>query len=84
MIWITIVGIIAAIITTIAFLPQAIKTIKTKQTKALSLGMLSVQATGNFMWLLYGFLVYDIPIIFANIITGSLVIVILFYKIKYK
>ena len=81
---ITFIGIFAAIFTTIAFLPQAIKTIKTKQTKGLSLLMLAIQATGNFIWVIYGVLIKDLPVTIANIITFLLVFTILTLKIKYK
>lgn len=81
---ITLVGIAAAIFTTIAFLPQAIKTIRTKQTLDLSLSMLAAQSMGNFIWIIYGFLISDFPVTVANIITLSLVLIILFLKVKYK
>ena len=82
--FITLIGISAAIFTTVAFLPQAIKTIRTKHTQDLSLSMLTTQFTGNFIWIIYGFLISDLPITVANIITLGLVFIILFLKIKYK
>lgn len=81
---ITLVGVAAAIFTTMAFLPQAIKTIRTKHALDLSLSMLAAQSTGNFIWIIYGFLISDVPVTVANIITLSLVLTILFLKIKYK
>lgn len=81
---ITILGLVAATLTTISFLPQAIKTIKTKQTKDLSLGMYSVLTTGVFLWFLYGILIRDLPIILANGITLIFTAAILFLIIKYK
>jgi len=82
--WIKIVGYIAAASTTIAFLPQAIQTIKTKDTKAISLGMYVLFTFGVLMWLIYGIFNKDWPIIIANAITLMLAIVILFYKVRYK
>jgi len=82
--WIKIIGYIAAASTTIAFLPQAIQTIKTKDTKAISLGMYVLFTFGVLMWLIYGIFNTDWPIIIANAITLMLAIVILFYKVKYK
>ena len=80
----TILGLIAAICTTIAFLPQAIKTIKTKQTKDLSLGMYLVLTTGVLLWIIYGILIGDLPIILANSITFIFTATILILIIKYK
>ena len=80
----TIVGLAAATCTTLAFLPQAIKVIRTKQTKDLSLVMYSVFTLGVFLWLMYGILVKDAPLIIANIITFILAATILFMKIRYK
>ncbi|MCH8487942.1 MAG: hypothetical protein LAT75_13845, partial [Candidatus Cyclonatronum sp.] len=50
---ITVVGLLAATCTTISFLPQVIKTWKSKSAKDLSLGMFSIFATGVFLWLVY-------------------------------
>ena len=74
--FITLIGVSAAIFTTVAFLPQAIKTIRTKHTRDLSLSMLTTQFTGNFIWIIYGFLISDLPITVANIITLLLVFII--------
>ena len=80
----TIIGLAAATCTTLAFLPQAIRVIKTRQIKDLSLMMYSVFTLGVFLWLVYGILVKDAPIIIANIITGILAAIILIMKIRYK
>ena len=82
--YITVLGLIAAFCTTVSYLPQAIKTIKTKQTKDLSLGMYLILTIGVLLWLVYGFLVKDIPIIFANAITLLFTGIILILKIKYR
>ncbi|MBI2628226.1 MAG: SemiSWEET transporter [Candidatus Niyogibacteria bacterium] len=81
---ITLLGLAAATCTTISFLPQAIKTIKTKQTKDLSLGMYTVLTVGIFLWFLYGILIKDLPVILANGITLIFTAIILFLIIKYK
>jgi len=81
---ITIIGLIAAACTTFSFLPQAIKVIKTKQTKDLSLGMYSIFTLGVLLWLIYGIFVKDIPLIIANIITLVFATTILIMKIRYK
>ena len=80
----TILGLVAASLTTGSFLPQAIKAIKSKHTKDLSLGMYSVLTTGIALWLIYGILVKDIPIIASNCFTLIFTSAILFLKLKYK
>jgi MtN3 and saliva related transmembrane protein len=82
--WIKIVGYLAAAATTIAFLPQAFHTIKTKDTKGISLGMYLVFTFGVVMWLIYGIFMRDVPIISANTITFILSVIILVHKVKYK
>ncbi len=81
---ITVLGLVAATCTTISFLPQAVKTIRTKHTKDLSLEMYSILTFGIFLWLLYGIFIGDLPIILANGITLVFCITILFLIIKYK
>lgn len=77
-------GTIAAILTTASFLPQAIKTIKTKDTKGISTGMYSMFVVGVFLWIIYGIQIKDMPIIIANIITFILASIILGFKIFVK
>jgi MtN3 and saliva related transmembrane protein len=60
-----IVGLVAGACTTIAFLPQVIKTWKTKTAKDLSLGMFSFFCFGVLLWLIYGIMMRDIPVIVA-------------------
>jgi len=80
----SIIGIIAAALTTLAFVPQAIKVIKSKQTKAISLSSYVCLVTGVAMWLIYGIVINDFPIILANSITIVFAVTILAYKVKYK
>ncbi|MCC5934929.1 MAG: SemiSWEET family sugar transporter [Balneolales bacterium] len=80
---ITVVGLLAATCTTISFLPQVIKTWKSKSAKDLSLGMFSIFATGVFLWLVYGLMIGDLPIILANTITLLLVLLILYFKFTF-
>lgn len=79
----TIIGLIAASCTTISFVPQAMKTIKTKDIKGLSLGMYIVLTTGIFLWLVYGILNKDLPVILSNFITLVITLIILTLIIKY-
>lgn len=84
MIWIEIIGFIAAILTTSAGLPQLFKTIKTKKTRDISLKFLVVMNSGIFLWMIYGLLIKSWPLIIANGVTVVIWTVILFLKIKYK
>lgn len=77
------VGYIAAFCTSMSFLPQAIKVIRTQDTESLSLLMYSVFTFGVFMWLLYGLILMDWPMILANILTFTLAATILVIKIKH-
>jgi len=81
---VTIIGLLAGTLTTIAFLPQVIKTWKTKSTKDISLGMFLTFCTGVLLWIIYGTLVKDIPVVIANVATLSLASTILWFKLKYK
>ncbi len=81
---ITVLGLVAATCTIISYLPQAIKTIKTKHTKGLSLGMYTVLTTGVFIWFLYGILIKNLPVILSNGISLIFTATILFLIIKYK
>ncbi|CAA9891367.1 Sugar transporter SemiSWEET [Candidatus Methylobacter favarea] len=76
-----IIGYLAAILTTASFLPQAILTIKTKDTKSLSLSMYALFTLGVLFWLIYGLSIADKAIIFANSITLILAATILSIKI---
>jgi MtN3 and saliva related transmembrane protein len=76
-----ILGYCAAFFTTASFLPQAFLTIKTKDTRSLSLSMYSMFTIGILLWLLYGIQKLDYAIIFANAITLILSAIILGYKI---
>jgi MtN3 and saliva related transmembrane protein len=75
------IGYIAAVLTTSSFLPQAILTIKTRDTESLSLGMYSAFTLGVLLWLIYGISIEDKAIIFANAVTLLLSASILSVKI---
>jgi len=81
--WTTAIGFFAAFITTAAYLPQSIKTIKTRHTKDLSFLMILFQVIGQSSWLTYGLLRDDIVIILANTLSLLLAAVILVYKIRF-
>ncbi len=76
-----ILGYCAAVLTTSSFLPQAIMTLKTKDTRSLSLSMYSLFTIGVLLWLIYGIQKTDYALIFANSITLFLSASILIFKI---
>ena len=77
-------GYFAAILTTLAFLPQLIKTLKTKKAEDVSLITLIMFLTGVLSWIIYGFKISSIPILIANIITFILNLLILIFKITFS
>jgi len=81
---IQLLGLVAGACTTIAFLPQVIKTWKSRSAKDLSLSMFSIFCLGVTLWLVYGFMVQDIPVIAANLLTLMLASTLLFFKLRFK
>ncbi|MBC7627149.1 SemiSWEET transporter [Ferruginibacter sp.] len=81
---ITITGFAAAILTTASFLPQAVKTIQTKDTSGISLFMYSLFALGTLLWFLFGLFSSNMPVMIANAVTLVFASIILVYKIKYR
>lgn len=82
--FITILGLIAGTLTTIAFLPQLFKTWKSKSAKDVSIEMLIVFSIGVFLWLIYGIYLQALPIILANLLTLIFNLIILGLKIRYR
>ena len=76
-------GFIAAICTTISFLPQVSKIIKTKETAGISLYMYMIFTAGVLMRLIYGILKKDIPVTLANAVTLVFAGIIIRFKLKY-
>ena len=75
-------GFIAAILTTGAFLPQAWKTVRTKNTSGISLPMYCLLMIGLILWVVYGYMIDSKPIFYANVVTGTFSAIILFYKMR--
>jgi MtN3 and saliva related transmembrane protein len=83
MTFITLLGLLAGTLTTISFLPQLLKTWRTKSAKDMSLPMLISFCAGVLLWLVYGILIQAAPVILANLITLILALIILGLKLKY-
>lgn len=79
----TLIGLIAAICTTASFLPQVIKTWRSKKTKDISFLMYAILAMGLLLWLIYGIMIRDFPLILANGISFCLALCVLFLKIRH-
>ena len=77
-------GYVAATLTTVAFIPQAAKTLKTKDTRSISLGMYIVFTVGVGFWLLYGIYLHSLPMIVSNVITFALAAAILTMKVRWR
>ena len=79
---IEILGYVAAVITTASFVPQTLKTIRTKNTEGISFYMYFFFLIGIILWMIYGVLINSWPIILANGFTTIMSSIILGYKIK--
>jgi len=78
------IGYLAALCTTLSFVPQAIKTIKTRDTAGISVWMYLIFTLGVFLWFVYGVAIRNYPVMIANAVTFALAATILGFKIKYK
>jgi MtN3 and saliva related transmembrane protein len=76
----TILGLIAGTLTTLSFLPQVIRTLKTRHARDLSAAWLFTFATGTVCWLIYGILKGDIAVALANGVTSGLVLILIVAK----
>lgn len=77
------VGYVGAFLTTLSFVPQAVKTIRSKETHGISLMMYAVFTVGIMFWLAYGIVLGSWPMIISNSITLSLSATILALKVRY-
>jgi len=83
MYWSNVFGLVAAFCTTTSFLPQAIKTIRSKDTSSISLFMYILFTFGTLMWLAYGLVSHNFPVVIANAVTSILSTIILCFKIMH-
>ncbi len=80
----TALGIVAGTLTTLAYLPQVIKTWRSKSADGVSWSMLIILCLGIALWLVYGLYVHDMPVICANVVTLLLSSIILGLKVRYE
>jgi MtN3 and saliva related transmembrane protein len=83
MVPVTYVGMAAALLTTGAFVPQVVRAWRTRSTRDLSASSFMVYATGLAMWLIYGLLIGDAPLIASNGTTLVLALIILALKLRH-
>ncbi len=77
------IGYIAATLTSASFIPQAVMTIRTRDTRSISRGMYVIYTVGIAFWLVYGIALDSWPMIYANVVTLGLAITILVLKLRY-
>jgi len=82
--WVTILGLAAAVLTTSSFIPQVIKVIRTRQVKDISVTMYAIITVGISLWLAYGIVVNDLPVILANAVTLALVSMVLVLRVIWR
>lgn len=80
---VSIIGFVAGTCTTLAFLPQVIRTWRTRSTEDISLGMFSLMVFGIALWLFYGIVIGDWPLIIADSVSLLFAAVILGMKVRY-
>jgi MtN3 and saliva related transmembrane protein len=83
-IWVEYIGSLAAICTTLCWVPQAVKIIREKQTQGVSLITQAVFTVGLALWLIYGLFLTNWPLILANAVTLLFSVVILILKVRYR
>ncbi|AKR43109.1 SemiSWEET transporter [Methylophilus sp. TWE2] len=78
----TCIGSVAAVCTTLAFVPQVIQSWRTRDLSGISLPMYMIFTTGVVLWFIYGILIQDWPVIIANAVTAILASTVLLLKLK--
>ncbi len=79
----TIIGVIAGCCSAFGLVPQVVKTHRSRHTKDLSFGMISIAGSGAILWTLYGLITADYVIIITNIFVGIMYAYLAFMKIKH-
>jgi MtN3 and saliva related transmembrane protein len=82
--YVCLIGMIAGVLTTFAYFPQAIKAWQSKSVGDLSIIMLLALVTGIFLWFVYGLLIHSVPVIIANAVSFVLVSIIVLLKIIFR
>lgn len=80
---ISMIGFVAAALTTAAFVPQAVRAWRTRQTRDLSLPTFGILSAGVALWLVYGLLIGDAPLIVSNTVTLCVAATLLVLKLRH-
>lgn len=81
--FVKIIGAIAAVLTTLCWVPQALKILRDRETRAISLTATTLSALGVLFWLIYGLAIADAPLIGSSAVTFAITATILALKIRY-
>lgn len=81
---ITLIGLFAGLLTSVAALPQVIKTWRTRHARDLSIWQPVLLSIGLALWLIYGMLIRDLPLIVANIVPLACNLLLTYMKIKFE
>jgi MtN3 and saliva related transmembrane protein len=77
------IGLVAAVCTTVSFVPQLVRVWRLRSAREISLFMFLIFSLGTFLWLLYGIFIHSVPVILANAITMALSLAILALKLRF-
>lgn len=77
------IGALAGLLSTIALVPQVVKTHQTKHTRDLSLGMVAIAGSGALLWIIYGLMIANLIILISNILVGAMFGYLVLMKIKH-
>jgi MtN3 and saliva related transmembrane protein len=78
------VGYAAGLCTTAAFVPQVVKTLRSRSVGDLSLGMYALMAVGGSLWLIHGLQIGSVPVVAANVVSLVLIGIMLAMKLRYQ
>lgn len=82
--WVDYLGLFGAFLSAITFIPQVIQAYKTKSVKDLNVGMLFIVFSSVLVWLVYGFMKKDLPILIANGVILFLASMLIYFKFTFK
>ena len=80
---VNVIGLMAAVCTTVSFVPQLIRVWRLRSAREISLIMFLIFSLGTFLWLLYGIFIHSVPVILANAVTMALSLAILALKLYF-
>lgn len=79
-----VLGLVAASLSAIMFLPQVLRTWRTRSAQDLSVGTLAVSASSMVLWLGYGAIIHDVPILFGNSVNLLFTLTLVMFKLRFR